>query len=125
MVLLMPSWFRLSTLVLHLLASLKMPEITTPSTPHYVPAPRTQIQCTFDACDLNSGQYVVCSTNATVDYANLPIINLEMARTTEGRRVLAQQARDAMTEHGFFYVINHGLTQAQVGCRFTACHLAP
>ena len=49
-----------------------------------------------------------------MDYANLPIIDLEIARTPDGRRTLAQAARNAMTEHGFFYVINHGTTQSQV-----------
>ncbi|KAF5325264.1 hypothetical protein D9619_009988 [Psilocybe cf. subviscida] len=70
-----------------------MPEIIAPSAPHYVPAPRTQID---------------------LDYANLPIIDRERARTPEGRRALAHEARNAMTEHGFFYVINHGTTQAQI-----------
>lgn len=50
-----------------------------------------------------------------VDYADLPIIDLAKTATPEDRLTLAQQARDAMSNHGFFYVINHGLTLAQVG----------
>jgi len=49
-----------------------------------------------------------------VDYADLPIIDLSKAATPECRLALAQQARDAMSNHGFFYVVNHGLTPAQV-----------
>ena len=49
-----------------------------------------------------------------VDYADLPIIDLSKTATPEDRLSLAQQARDAMSNHGFFYVINHGLTSAQV-----------
>jgi len=48
-----------------------------------------------------------------LDYANLPVIDLEKAGTPEGRRALAEEVRDATTKHGFFYVINHGYTQAQ------------
>lgn len=40
---------------------------------------------------------------------------LPLGPTPEDRLTLAQQARDAMSNHGFFYVINHGLTLAQVG----------
>lgn len=49
-----------------------------------------------------------------MDYADLPIIDLSRASTLEGRAELAVQVRDAMTEKGFFYVINHGYTQSQV-----------
>ena len=49
-----------------------------------------------------------------MDYADLPIIDLAGAATVEGRIALAAQARDAMTDHGFFYVINHGYTAKQV-----------
>ncbi|KAH9921819.1 Clavaminate synthase-like protein [Fomitopsis serialis] len=38
---------------------------------------------------------------------------LSKADTYEGRVELAAQLRDAMHTHGFFYVINHGLTQAE------------
>ncbi|KAF8961432.1 Clavaminate synthase-like protein [Flammula alnicola] len=69
-----------------------MPGLVAPETPHYVPAPGTQ---------------------ADLEYADLPIIDLAEAGTSEGRLALAQQARDAMVNHGFFYVINHGYTPAQ------------
>jgi len=49
-----------------------------------------------------------------VDYADLPIIDLSRTATPEGRLALAQQACDAISNHGFFYIINHGLTPAQV-----------
>lgn len=49
-----------------------------------------------------------------VDYADLRIIDLSKADTSEGRAELAIQVRDSMTTQGFFYVINHGYTQAQV-----------
>ena len=58
-----------------------------------------------------------------MDYAELAIIDLSKAQTPEGRAELAMLARDAMREHGFFYVINHGLTQEQVGGR--QCDSAP
>lgn len=43
---------------------------------------------------------------AIVDFTNLA--------TPEGRAQLAHQVRDGMREHGFLYVINHGLNQEQV-----------
>lgn len=49
-----------------------------------------------------------------MDYADLPIIDLAGAGTLKGRIALAAQARDAMTEHGFFCVINHGYKPEQV-----------
>lgn len=52
-----------------------------------------------------------------VDYAELAIIDLAKAGTPEGRAELAIQARDAMREQGFFYVINHGWDQKQVRTR--------
>ncbi|KIM41223.1 hypothetical protein M413DRAFT_27616 [Hebeloma cylindrosporum] len=74
-----------------------MADVVPPETPHYVPAPETK---------------------ADVDYADLPIIDLSKVSTPEGRLALAQQARDAMSNQGFFYVINHGLTSAQTGRMF-------
>jgi hypothetical protein len=70
-----------------------MSGLVPPSIPHYVAAPPTQVE---------------------LDYANLPVIDLEKARTPKGRRALAEEVRNATTEHGFFYVINHGYTKAQV-----------
>ncbi|KJA23967.1 hypothetical protein HYPSUDRAFT_66061 [Hypholoma sublateritium FD-334 SS-4] len=69
-----------------------MSDALTPETPHYIPAPGTQ---------------------TLLDYADLPIIDLTGAGTPEGRIALAAQARDAMTNHGFFYVINHGYKSEQ------------
>ena len=50
----------------------------------------------------------------TVDFADLPIIDLSKTANPEDRLALAQQVCDAMSNHGFFYVVNHGLTPAQV-----------
>jgi len=63
-----------------------------PQTPHYVPAPPTQ---------------------AELDYADLPVLDLSKSETQEGRLALASQLKDAMLNHGFFYVINHGYSKAQ------------
>ena len=49
-----------------------------------------------------------------VEYAGLPVIDLSKADTYEGRVALAKDVTEAMTTIGFFYIINHGLTQAQV-----------
>ncbi|KAH9921818.1 Clavaminate synthase-like protein [Fomitopsis serialis] len=69
-----------------------MPATVLPPVPHYVPAPQTK---------------------EPLEYADLTIIDLSKADTYEGRTKLAVQLRDAMVTQGFFYVINHGLTQAQ------------
>lgn len=53
-------------------------------------------------------------TIGAVEYADLPIIDLSKIHTPEGRGELALHLRDAMTDQGFFYAINHGYTQAQV-----------
>ena len=53
-----------------------------------------------------------------MDYADLPIIDLSKTGTPEGRLALAKQACDAMSNYGFFYVINHGLTPAEVSTLF-------
>lgn len=63
-----------------------------PVTSHYIHAPPTREQ---------------------LDYAALPVIDLAKAGTVEGRAALALQTRDAMTTHGFFYVVNHGYTLDQ------------
>jgi isopenicillin N synthase-like dioxygenase len=49
-----------------------------------------------------------------VDYADLPILDFSKLTNPEAHAELAIQARDAMTAHGFFYVVNHGYTPAQV-----------
>ncbi|EJD38870.1 Clavaminate synthase-like protein [Auricularia subglabra TFB-10046 SS5] len=52
-------------------------------------------------------------TTADLSWADLPTVDLSIANTAEGRQELTQIVRDAMKEHGFFYVINHGLTPEQ------------
>ncbi|KAF5352063.1 hypothetical protein D9758_009429 [Tetrapyrgos nigripes] len=69
-----------------------MPSLTVPSIPHYTLPPITK---------------------ENLDYADLPIIDLSKADTSEGRAALARQVCDAMTNQGFFYIINHGLSPAQ------------
>ena len=54
------------------------------------------------------------STQLVVEWADLPVIDLAKAATPEGRAELAPKVRDAMTTHGFLYVINHGWTETQV-----------
>ncbi|EKM75875.1 hypothetical protein AGABI1DRAFT_45747 [Agaricus bisporus var. burnettii JB137-S8] len=63
-----------------------------PRVPPYIPAPLT---------------------NVNLEYADLPIIDLSKAKTAEGRKLLAKKVVDAMTNQGFFYVINHGYTSEQ------------
>ncbi|KAJ8519078.1 hypothetical protein ONZ45_g3929 [Pleurotus djamor] len=69
-----------------------MPTATIPVVPHYTPAP---------------------PTTEPLDYAELAIVDISEANTPEGRLRLAEQVRDAMTNVGFFYVINHGLDEKQ------------
>ncbi|KAJ3537947.1 hypothetical protein NM688_g6592 [Phlebia brevispora] len=71
---------------------------TLPSIPHYVPATPT----TADS-----------RSRPAVDWADLAVIDLSKAKDEEGVKALAAQARDAMREQGFFYVINHGYTSPQ------------
>ncbi len=54
------------------------------------------------------------SSSLAVDWADFPIIDLSKAKTQEGRAELAPVVRDAMGTYGFLYVVNHGLTQAQI-----------
>ncbi|ESK90363.1 Clavaminate synthase-like protein [Moniliophthora roreri MCA 2997] len=64
-----------------------------PRVPHYVPAK---------------------ATKESLEYADLPIIDLARARMSpETRSALADQVREAMTTHGFFYAINHGYSVEQ------------
>ena len=49
-----------------------------------------------------------------MEWAELAIIDLSKAKTPEGRIQVANQARDAMRGVGFFYLINHGYTPAEV-----------
>ena len=49
-----------------------------------------------------------------VDYADFPIIDISKAKTPEGLKELAPVVRDAMQTYGFLYIVNHGLTDAEV-----------
>ncbi|EIW79588.1 Clavaminate synthase-like protein [Coniophora puteana RWD-64-598 SS2] len=69
-----------------------MPSTTVPYVPHYEPAPLTQ---------------------ENLKWADLAVIDLAKAGTPEGRAELALEVNKALRNHGFFYVINHGYTQAQ------------
>ncbi|TFK45778.1 Clavaminate synthase-like protein [Heliocybe sulcata] len=48
-----------------------------------------------------------------LEYADLPIIDLSIAATAEGRAELAAIVRDTMKTSGFLYAVNHGYTPAQ------------
>ncbi|KAJ7259900.1 hypothetical protein C8J57DRAFT_1436740 [Mycena rebaudengoi] len=58
-----------------------------------------------------------------LDYAELAIIDLSRARTEVGRKKLAAKVVDAMTTHGFFYVVNHGYTIEQTNRMFSIANL--
>ena len=49
-----------------------------------------------------------------MDWADLEVIDLSKADTPEGRTLLSNQVRDALSSTGFFYVVNHGYTPEQV-----------
>ena len=49
-----------------------------------------------------------------MEWAELAVIDLSKARSPEARVDIAGQARDAMRNVGFFYVINHGYTPPEV-----------
>ncbi|KAG6326757.1 hypothetical protein ID866_12332, partial [Astraeus odoratus] len=44
---------------------------------------------------------------------DLTTIDLSKINSEEGRTILANQVRDALLTHGFFYVVNHGYPQSQ------------
>ncbi|KAG1721457.1 hypothetical protein EDB19DRAFT_1917321 [Suillus lakei] len=69
-----------------------MPSLTLPCVPHYVAPP---------------------PSNETLEYADLAIIDISKADTEEGRVALAIEVREALLNHGFFYVVNHGYSQSQ------------
>ncbi|KAG0703540.1 Clavaminate synthase-like protein [Suillus ampliporus] len=74
-----------------------MPNLTLPYVPHYVAAPPPQ---------------------EILEYADLAIIDISKAVTEEGRAALAIEVREALLNHGFFYVVNHGYSQAQTARMF-------
>lgn len=88
-----------------------MPSLTLPSVPRYVPPPLTKESCMYLFSFSITGYTTVV---ITVEYADLAFIDFSKLGTPEGRAELATQVRDALSVQGFFYVINHGLTQAQV-----------
>ncbi|KAI0767702.1 Clavaminate synthase-like protein [Fomes fomentarius] len=69
-----------------------MPGTTLPPVPHRVPP---------------------LTTKEDLEWADLPIIDFTSVHTPEGRAALAPQMHNAMRTHGFLYIVNHGLTQAQ------------
>lgn len=69
-----------------------MPNIDLPYVPHYVAAPPTK---------------------ENLEYVDLAIIDISKASSEEGRAALAIELREAFLNFGFFYVVNHGYSQAQ------------
>ncbi|KAH9834993.1 Clavaminate synthase-like protein [Rhodofomes roseus] len=69
-----------------------MPSVALPVIRHYIAAPPTREK---------------------LDYADLAILDFSKIGTPEGHAELSVQLRDAMTTNGFFYIVNHGLTQAE------------
>ncbi|OAX35551.1 Clavaminate synthase-like protein [Rhizopogon vinicolor AM-OR11-026] len=69
-----------------------MTSLDLPYVPHYVAAPPTE---------------------EPLEYAEIPTIDISRADTEEGRAELAIEVREALHNHGFFYVVNHGYSQAQ------------
>ena len=63
---------------------------------------------------VEGAQDVYSWSSHAVEWADLPIVDISKAHTPEGRAELAPQMHDAMRTHGFLYIVNHGLTQAQV-----------
>ena len=61
-----------------------------------------------------AGKTAILIHTITVDWAESPVVDLSIAASPEGREILMPLVRDAMHTHGFMYVINHGLTPAQV-----------
>lgn len=99
-----------------------MPSVIPPQTPHYVPAPLTQADCKHSARHLKY-YYSIDSTFTIVDYADLPILDLSKSGTLEGRLALANQLKDAMSNYGFFYIINHGYSKTQAHLFNTRLHI--
>lgn len=53
------------------------------------------------------------ATKEDLPYADLPVIDLSKFATEEGRAELTKEVCDAMREHGFLIIVNHGYTQEQ------------
>ncbi|KAF8906375.1 hypothetical protein CPB85DRAFT_1314044 [Mucidula mucida] len=52
-------------------------------------------------------------TTENLEWAEIPVVDLAKARTSEGRQELVPLVRDAFQTYGFCYGINHGYTSAQ------------
>ena len=87
-----------------------MPATTIPPVPHYEPAPVTKEDCE----PVPPRNSVLAHLLYSVDWAELPVIDISKAKTPQGRIELGPIVRDAMRNHGFMFVVNHGLTQAEV-----------
>ncbi|KAF7368490.1 hypothetical protein MVEN_00172200 [Mycena venus] len=70
-----------------------MPSLTVPQIPRYIFPP---------------------TTKEKLDYADLAVIDFSEAHDAKGRAELVIQVSEAIQTHGFFYIINHGYTPAQV-----------
>ncbi|PPQ65080.1 hypothetical protein CVT24_003034 [Panaeolus cyanescens] len=53
-------------------------------------------------------------TEVDLEYADLPIIDLSLCESHEGRCTLARKIAEALSETGFFYVVNHGTSVEEV-----------
>ena len=92
-----------------------MPGTTIPPVPHYEPAPATKEERKWD--NASGFRFRAALTDvgvSIVEWADFPIIDLSKAKSPEGRAELAPVVREAMRTYGFLYIINHGLTAAQV-----------
>ncbi|KAJ8597710.1 Clavaminate synthase-like protein [Rhizopogon salebrosus TDB-379] len=57
-------------------------------------------------------------TKADLEFADLAVIDISKADTEEGRAALAIEVKNALRNHGFFYVVGHGYPQAQTARMF-------
>ncbi|KAJ8522097.1 hypothetical protein ONZ45_g1321 [Pleurotus djamor] len=53
-------------------------------------------------------------TKEALAFAELTVIDISKAKTAEGKTELVLQIREALANVGFFYVVNHGYTVAQI-----------
>ena len=64
----------------------------------------------------------ISETTADLDWADLIAIDLSLFDQPGGRQKLAAQLKGAISTVGFFYVINFGLSEAQVDEQFAFAH---
>ena len=84
-----------------------------PPLPHYNPAPAAKED--GEHFGVTRWKYLAILIHSIlVDWAEIPVVDLSIAVSPEGREILMPLVRDAMHTHGFMYVIDHGLTPAQV-----------